>query len=146
VRSAGSIEDRVAIVDVTFAYAWALDMKQWDELTDVFLPDATAELSSPMLHGVEAIQQRVASALTLLDASQHLISNHQVEVDGDTARCRCQLSAQHVRRGVEGGETFIVGGRYEDDLVRTPAGWRIRHRKLTIEWREGNAAVMFPPK
>ena len=113
---------------------------------DVFLPDATAELSSPTLHGVEAIRNRVMAALATLDASQHLISNHQVAVDGDTARCRCQLSAQHVRRGLEGGETFIVGGRYDDDLVRTPAGWRIRHRTLTIEWREGNSAVLFPPR
>jgi hypothetical protein len=38
----------------------------------------------------------------------------------------------------------MIAGRYEDQLVRTPAGWRIHHRVLTVMWREGNLAVVRP--
>ena len=141
-KSTGSIQDRTDVVDVTIAYCWALDTHDWAGLEDVFLPGATAELSSPLLEGVEAIKTRVATALTHLDDSQHLVANHQVVIDGDTATSRCYLQAQHVRRGVEGGDNLLIGGRYEDQLVRTPAGWRIKHRRLVIMWREGNPAVM----
>jgi hypothetical protein len=49
-----------------------------------------------------------------------------------------------VRRGVDGGDNFVIGGYYEDDLVRTAAGWRIRHRRLVMTWREGNPGVLRP--
>jgi len=137
--------DRQAIIDVTIAYTWALDSRRFEDLRDVFAPDATAALPAD-LHGADAIIERISKALTPLDVSQHLIGNHQVRLDGDTATCRCYLQAQHVRHGVEGGENFIVAGRYEDRFVRTPVGWRIAHRSLITMWTDGNLAVIRPAK
>jgi SnoaL-like domain len=144
-----SHEDRQAIIDLTIAYCWALDGRDWTALESVFLTDATAELASPLLHGVEAITTRVRLALEPLDDSQHIVTNHQVRFDagserGDTATCRCYLHAQHVVRGLEGGDNLVIGGRYEDSVVRAELGWRIAHRKLVVMWREGNDAVMRP--
>jgi SnoaL-like domain len=139
---ADEIADRLAIVDVTIAYCWALDTREFDALDDVFTPEATAVLAAPELHGVEAIKRRIETALTKLDDSQHMVSNHDVRVDGDTATCRCYLHAQHVRRAASGGPNYVIAGRYEDRLVRTTAGWRIAHRTLTVMWTEGNLAVI----
>ena len=139
----GSIDDRLAIIDLTIAYCWALDTKDWPALRDVFAADATADLASPMLSGVDEITARIAGALGSLDDSQHLVSNHQVVFDGrDDATCRCYLQAQHVRRGTAGGDNYIIAGRYEDTLVRTAVGWRITHRRLVPMWRDGNVAVV----
>ena len=33
---------------------------------------------------------------------------------------------------------FFVGGRYDDDFVRTAAGWRIAKRVETTLWFEGS--------
>jgi len=141
-----SVEDQLDITNVTIAYTWALDTKNYDGLDQVLLADATADLASPTtLQGVDAIKARIARTLDPLDDSQHIVSNHQIDVDGDEATCRCYLHAQHVRRGVEGGENYVIGGRYEDRLVRTRDGWRIAYRKLVSMWREGNAAVVHPP-
>lgn len=134
--------DVQAIIDVTIAYTWALDTKQFHELDDVFTPDATGMLHHVECVGREAIVARISGALSRLDASQHLIGNHQVRVDGDTATCRCQLQSQHVRRGTEGGDNFIIGGYYLDTFARTPDGWRITHRVMEETWREGNQAVV----
>jgi 3-phenylpropionate/cinnamic acid dioxygenase small subunit len=76
-----------------------------------------------------------------MDETQHLISNHQINVQGDTATCRCYLQAQHVRKAAHGGPNFIIAGRYEDQLTRTSEGWRISFRRLVVMWTDGNPAV-----
>ncbi len=142
--SAPSIEDRFAIIDLTVAYCWALDTRDWVALDDVFVPDATAALGRPQVHGAAAIKAMVSAVLTPLDDSQHIVANHQVAVDGDNATCRCYFHAQHIKRGLLDGDNFIVSGRYEDTLRRTPAGWRITHRDLVVMWTEGNPLVVRP--
>jgi ketosteroid isomerase-like protein len=136
-------QDRRQIIDLTIAYCWALDSKDWEALRSVFLPDATARLGDER-DGIESIIARVSGALGALDSSQHLISNHQVAVDGDTATCRCYLQAQHVRRSAEGSPNYIVAGRYLDRLIRTTEGWRIQRRDLLVDWTEGNVRVVRP--
>lgn len=135
--------DQQEIIAVTVAYTYALDAKQWDALDDVFTVDATAFLTEE-LDGREAIKGRVRRALESLDLSQHMISNHDVRVDGDSASCRCYLQAQHVREAAPGPPNFIVAGRYDDRFVRTDGVWRIARRELTIMWTEGNPAVTRP--
>ena len=137
--------DRQAIVDVTVDYTWILDHGDHAELARVFAPDATAVLGGVECNGVDAIVARVHRALSPLTISQHIISNHQVVVTGDEATCRCYLQAQHVRAGTEGGDNFIIAGRYEDRFARTGDGWRIVHRTLTVDWTEGNPAVVGRP-
>jgi hypothetical protein len=46
-----------------------------------------------------------------------------------------------VVEGTQGGDNFIVGGYYEDRVVRTPDGWRIAHRLMQQTWTEGNPNV-----
>lgn len=136
--------DRLAIMELTHAYCWALDTHQWDDLRHVFLPDARAVLGGSDLAGIDAIIARVTAALSPLDDSQHMVSTHQISITGDTATCRCYLQAQHVRHGAPGGPNFIIAGRYEDELVRNEHGWRISRRELIPMWREGNPAVVRP--
>jgi len=133
--------DREDIIDLAVRYAWALDSKNVDGLRDVFTPDATAMLRGVECRGVDQIIARIGGSILRLDCTQHLVSNHDVVVDGDTATHRCQLQSQHVRAAAEGGDNFIVGGYYEDRVVRTPEGWRIAHRLMQQTWTEGNPAV-----
>ena len=135
--------DERDVTAVALRYCRALDAKDWALLGDVFLDDSTAELGTgSVLVGLEAIVGRIRAALDHLDLSQHLVGNHEVVVDGDTAAHRCYLQAQHIRRAAQGGPHYIVAGRYDDRLVRTTSGWRIAHRSLTVMWTEGNVAVV----
>jgi ketosteroid isomerase-like protein len=137
--------DERDIVAVALRYCRALDTKDWPLLADVFLPEATADLASPVhLEGIDAITDRIRTALQHLDESQHLVGNHEVTVDGNAGTHRCYLHAQHIRAATDGGPHYIVAGRYEDRVVRTDAGWRIAHRTLTVMWTEGNVAVTRP--
>jgi len=135
-------EDFHAIVNVAIAYTWALDTKNFGALQDVFATDATGMLNGVHCDTRDAIIARISGALLRLDFTQHLVGNHQVVVTGDTATHRCQLHAQHVKTGTEGGDNFIIGGYYDDVFVRTASGWRIQHRIIHPTWRSDNANVV----
>lgn len=134
--------DKQAITEVAIAYTWALDMRNFDELDNVFTLDANG-----MLHGVEctgrdAIKARISKAVSWFDHTQHLVGNHQIVVTGDTATHRCQLQGMHVKSGTEGGDNYWIAGYYDDKLVRTPGGWRITFRLMQGTWRHGNPGVL----
>lgn len=139
------MSDRDDIIDLAIAYTWALDTKQVDDLRRVFTADATGLLRGVECAGVDAIIARIGGSILRLDHTQHLVGNHQVTVDGDTATHRCQLHSQHVKAGTPGGDNFIVGGFYDDRLVRTADGWRIAHRVMQQTWSAGNPDVVKRP-
>lgn len=135
--------DRLAIADVLALYCTALDERRWELLADVFTADATCDYGSVgQPAGVDEIAGAIRRTIGDLDATQHLIGNVTAQVDGDAATASCYLISQHVRRGEPGGETYLIGGRYSDELVRTPAGWRIRFRRLHRMWADGNRGVV----
>lgn len=148
--SADLLADRAAIVDVLYRYATALDGRDWDLLSEVFTEDAVGVYTGRInrtFEGREAIVGLVSSALTGLDVSQHMISNPVVQIDGDSAESRCYLRAQHyMAHPPAGATTHEVGGTYHDRLVRTPAGWRIAHRRLEVTWSNGNAGIQTLPR
>lgn len=139
-----TLADERAVIDLASRYCWALDTRDFEELRNIFLPDAFAFLGGTECHGIEAIIQRISSALTRLDASHHLVGSHLVAVDGDQATHKCYLQGQHVLQGTEGGDLWMVAGTYEDQMVRTPDGWRIKERILSRVWTEGNPNVAAP--
>jgi hypothetical protein len=139
-QASAILVDRAAIVDLTHIYCRALDTKDWSLLDHVFAEDAFAYLIED-LSGRSAIKERTERALKSMDRTQHVVSNHEIVVNGDTARCRCYLQAQHVRKAAHGGSKFMIAGIYEDELIRTHAGWRIAFRRLTTTWSDGNPAV-----
>jgi hypothetical protein len=59
------------------------------------------------------------------------MGTHDLALDGDAAHADTLCVAYHVRPD---GRHVTTGVRYTDDLVRTPAGWRIRHRAVATLW------------
>ena len=143
-RTLESLLDRMEIIELLHRYATAIDDRDWARLATCFTADAVA-LYGPVLgrqEGIAAIEKTCRAALEPLDASQHIVGTHEIELDGDRARARCYVHAQHTRAGTPGGDNFVIGATYLDAVVRTPDGWRIRERELRILWQEGNPRVL----
>jgi hypothetical protein len=134
--------DRQEIAELCIRYTFALDTKDWALLESCFAPSPAFVHPGGRLEGFDEILGRTSAALNPLDATQHLLGNIDVEVDGDTARSSCYFHAQHVRAGTPGGDLYVIAGRYQDTLIRTDAGWRITERVQTYQWRNGNRAVV----
>lgn len=138
-----AVRDHQEIVAVCVRYATALDRRDWGLLRTCFAPDVVAAYQGiGTLEGYQAVEDVCRRALEPLAASQHLLGNHDVTVDGDVAHCSTYFQAQHVRPGTEGGDLYVVAGTYTDRMTRGDAGWRIAHRRLDVVWTDGNTAVL----
>jgi 3-phenylpropionate/cinnamic acid dioxygenase small subunit len=135
--------DRQQVVDVLVRYTLALDSRDWALLRTCFADSAVARYSGLRpANGYAAIEDVCRRSLEPLTASQHLLGNILIELDGGHARATSYVQAQHVRTGLPGGDKYIVAGIYRDELSRTPDGWRIARRELDQLWTDGNPAVL----
>src|SRR3546814_13183116 len=60
-----------------------------------------------------------------LDATQHMVTNFDIRVDGDTAICRAHFRANH---WIE-SRVWTVWGNYRQQLIRAEKGWKIKHHQ-----------------
>ena len=134
------LADRLAIVDTVIAYATAIDTRDWDMFAALFTPDAVWEYRAggERHTGPDKIADRVRPTIDQLDATQHLLTNHVVAVDGDAATHTCYYMAQHLR----GDRRFLAAGRYTDELRRVDGRWLISARALISTWAEGDPGIL----
>ena len=140
------LEEKQKIVDLTIAYTWIIDHGPRERLREIFTEDAVFIIDTRHLNGIDEIRGKIERTLGGLSASQHIVSNHQVSIDGDTATSRCYLHAQHTLNGTEGGDNYVMAGRYIDKLVRVDSAWRIAERQLMLDLTEGNNRVLARKK
>ena len=135
------LADRAEIHDVIVRYGWAIDTKDWALLDTCFLPDAHLDYSSNpggKVGPYPEVRAWLAKVLSAFPVTQHLMSNIDVRLDGDRATARTMVTNPQGAATREGPlHFFYVGGRYDDDFVRTAAGWKIARRVETTLWFEG---------
>jgi 3-phenylpropionate/cinnamic acid dioxygenase small subunit len=134
------VEDRTAIADLVFEYARLVDECQPEAVAALFTDDARIDYG-PGLGGTQQGRAAVAAffqGLYTFARTSHHVSNHQIRFEGEgRARGVVYVLAWHQFRGVREGKTGWVMGRYEDEYVRTPAGWRFAARREAQHGQEG---------
>jgi hypothetical protein len=125
--------DRLEIFELPARYADALDLLEPEELRSVFTEDAVWEVvDGRRLDGINEIMEFMGRPD--VHPGAHLMTNVYVgSVEDDAAGD----PVVHLRsRGVfpvgpsdPKNPTAVFYGRYDDEVIRTSAGWRIRHRR-----------------
>lgn len=141
------MNDHQAICEVRYCYAQGLDTRDWELYRSLFLDDIEIDFSSfnGEVGGAMRADDWVARCrvfFTGLDASQHVMSNPIVTVDGDLARCRMYMTADHYFANDQGGGRYVIGGYYDDRLVRTGDVWLLEAVTLTLFWQRGNRHIL----
>lgn len=135
------LRDRLAIMATLAELAAAIDARDWPAVAAVFNEDATAYGAE----GVDAILRRMREHLDGCGPTQHLIGNHRITVDGDSARSRSAARVHHVGAGAYQGRFFECLGDYEDHWVRvTGSGWRLCYRRFDMRITLGDRGVLRP--
>ncbi len=133
--------DRLALADLVHLYAAAVDDRRFDDVVNLFTETAELRLPDPPrileparhLHGPDGVRAAMA-ALSGVERTEHAIVG---EVYADTpdhgyALGRITCIAHHWSTA-DGTVTDVVWHlRYDDEYQRTPAGWRIHGRALTV--------------
>jgi 3-phenylpropionate/cinnamic acid dioxygenase small subunit len=137
-----AVIDKLAITELCYRYAMALDNSDWDGLRACFTSDVRAQWPNmPAFANYDEMEDTCRDIMGRLSGAQHLISNVVIELEGDEADCWSYFQTQVVRTGTPGGDTFTVGCNCQDRLVRTSEGWKICTRHMDLVWTEGNPAV-----
>ena len=144
------LSDRAEISDVFSRYATGIDTRNWELWRTCFTDDVVVETPTVrdgfFAKGADQLVAMCKADVEGLDATQHIITNHNINLNGDTAHCTSYLHAQHVLRGEHSGGHLILAGYYTYDMVRTPDGWKIKKYSLTITWGSGDASVWASAK
>jgi len=142
-----AVMDRLDIIDTCTRMAWHADQREWAALTNVFADEVHLDYTSlnggePAVLSPQQIADAWSRVLGGFDATQHLVTNHLVTVDGDTAVCTASFQATHRLANPFGAPLWTLGGTYRFDLIRTGGEWRISGVVMTATWADGNHDLM----
>ena len=137
------IADKQHIQELQNRYSCSIDSGQYDNLDAMFTPDATYHFVTGSTDNVESLKSTICDTLSPLTTSQHINGNQWAGIDGDLAKAGCYFAVHMYKEGLANGEHFEMGGRYDDELVRTSEGWRFSKRAITILWSDGNPKVRW---
>jgi len=137
--------DEALIIRVVNTFYRALDEKHFDGsyLRQILAADARViRPNGAATVGLANIADSFARSFARFEATQHLLTGHDVDVDGDTAAVRANLVAIHIwsDRPAEASmldRSFTAGGVITAALRRLPDGWRISKTEMRVIWRTG---------
>ncbi|MEV1026804.1 nuclear transport factor 2 family protein [Streptomyces sp. NPDC050264] len=138
-----SVASKYRVAETCTRMAVYADRREWNQLRGLFADKVVLDYTS--LNGGEPAQltpQEIvdawAATLGGFDATQHLIANHLVEIEGDRAVCTASFQATHRLATAYGAPLWTLGGEYRWELGRTGDRWSIDTVVMTATWGDGN--------
>jgi hypothetical protein len=115
-------------------YSRAIDRVDGDLLRTVYWPDGWD--SHSIFDGpVDEFVPWVMDTLNGMIATQHLVGNISIELDGDHAFTEVYFMAHHKVAGDDAAQRDVIAaGRYIDHFERRGGEWRIKHRRAIFDW------------
>lgn len=130
------MHDILAIQQLTYRYAHNVDQRKYEDFEQVFTSDGQLSLPTAKLDGLPAICMAIRQ-IEQFKRTLHHTHNVLVELSGDVATGEVYCVAEHIYDGEDGREWKLDWGiRYDDELIRTRAGWRIKSRCLNLIWAQ----------
>ena len=128
-----ALADRIAAEDLLTRYATAVDRRDWQQYRSIFTADAEIDYTSAggIAGTVDEVVEFLSTSLEMFEMTQHLVSNIDLEVNGESATVTAMFNNP---MRLPGGDTWFTGGWYHHDLVRTPDGWRSRRLREESAW------------
>jgi hypothetical protein len=136
------ISDRLLIQDLLVEEAAAIDERDWDRWEAVYTADARIDWSGNggAKGDPKAVRAWAESVLSTANFPypqyQHYCTNFQIRLSSDRASSRhLQIIPISVPSPDGGRQIAFCGIWFDDELVRSEAGWRICERRERLAWR-----------
>jgi hypothetical protein len=128
------LADQQAIYEVVLRYCRGVDRFDLDMVRSVYHPDGIDNhtgFSGPLDDWIAFLQ----TALIKFEGTTHIVSNHLVEIAGDTAIAETYGTAVHWGQPEDDPRrNFTTGFRYIDHMTRRDGRWAIQERWAAREW------------
>lgn len=139
------MSDREDIIQLINLYGLAMDTQRWDLFDRIFTEQVDADYGATShWHDRESFKRDFGSFHTLFDATQHVMTNHLVEVEGDRAWSHTYGAWRLIRHAAGDPPVWDGTGYYDDTWSRTHSGWRILKRVCRVVFWTGNPRVQTP--
>ena len=134
-------EDVTALNQLAYRYAAAVDACDTSAFLSVFLPDARlrsyhpdAEAPFADLQGHDQLAAIPNAMRGMYRATTHMMTNHLVDIDGDSATGEVLCTARHLTPDRAASLNVII--RYRDRYARRDNAWLIADREIRFLWSE----------
>lgn len=149
----GYADDRAAIANLSNRYMIAVDAGDIDTVMAAWADEGVLEWVFGVEHGKEAIRKAMSGfgggrkvdippGATSRPRTRHMIINHVIDVDGDTARTVAYWF-NFTNNTPQNDVQLMYFGHYEDELVRRGGRWLFTRRRVFNESRQ-NRALLYP--
>ena len=134
--------DKVAIQEAISAHGLFADCREFAAIKTITTPDALYDYSScfgPDFKSVKLADFLEGDDIFFLgfDATQHMISNFIIVLDGDRATCRSHVRATHrIDKDI-----YVMGGLYRHKMVRLNGEWKIAETVFEQTFTEGDTTL-----
>ena len=126
-----TIRDEQEIIALLTRYATGIDRRDWTLFQACFAEDARTDYGSfGQWTSAAQITAFMAQAHATAGHTLHRLSNFAIDAQGEGAVARSYVDAL-LMPGPAGGEVHRGIGFYDDELVKTNQGWRIKARRFT---------------
>jgi ketosteroid isomerase-like protein len=126
------LADELAIRSLTAAYTDAINRGDADEAMRAYASEAVfTMMDRPAVNGRAQITDVLRATVARYQLIVQLVHSGVVQLDGDRARARWQVTELQVPHD---GPRRLVVGRYEDEHVRLPDGWRFSARTFVARY------------
>jgi len=124
----------IAVPQLLYRYARALDRLDTRLLDDVFAPDAVIEMGSIFTGNRDGFATLVGAFMGSMTATRHEIGNVLVEADGERAAAEAYVTAWH-RIDADGAtRELVVRARYLSRAERRDGRWWLVWHSEVIDW------------
>jgi SnoaL-like domain len=126
-----ALTDEQEITALLIRYATGIDRRDWALFQGCFTEDARTDYGTFGQWGSAAqITAFMLAAHAGLGPTLHRLSNFVIAARDNSATARSYVDAL-LMPGEAGGDAHRGVGFYDDELVKTEEGWRIKFRRFT---------------
>lgn len=137
--SPDDVADKLAIQETISCYHQAASSFDWDRLVANFTSDAVWEVPAMgiRLEGHDVFRAQMPELVASIEYLVQINAPAVIDLNGDRAAARSLI--RELARFHDGSQMDVVA-HFDDELVRTPDGWRFTHRVFTIVGSDTTAA------
>ena len=131
--------DRLELHELPGRYGDAIDDRNWDRLRQVFTDDAIFDLTGVGARRLDGIEDIVHFMdVEAQHPKTHMMTNIYVDDGGESVTMNFRIVALL-------GKGLVGTASYYDTVVKTPDGWRVKHRDCMIHRRDKRDAPCDNP-
>ena len=141
-ESLSLITDRLKIIELINQFGMSIDLRDWAKFRSLFAESVEFDYSSiGEVAGVlppDIITNTAKEDLGGFQTTQHMITNHIIELADNKASCTAHVRAQHFLPNDRVEPMLEIGGYYNANLISVDSAWKIKGWKFTILWSVGS--------